>query len=121
MMSCPPNAKFPDTIAIVFDESRAKVSCVYNDHSLYIWDLRDIRRVGKSHSFLYHSACIWGVETVPFNYLRNSNLNCNLPSDCFLTCSVSLLQFSCFISSRTKAIISLESKANCEDLEAYNV
>lgn len=88
MMSAPQNAKYPDTIAIVFDESRSKVSCVYNDHSLYIWDLRDIRRVGKSHSFLYHSACIWGVETVPSNFLRNGNVQqCKLPSDCFLTCS----------------------------------
>lgn len=88
MMSAPQASKYPDTIAIVFDESRSKVSCVYNDHSLYIWDLRDIRRVGKSHSFLYHSACIWGVETVPSNFLRNGNVQqCKLPSDCFLTCS----------------------------------
>lgn len=87
MMSAPPASKYPDTIAIVFDESRSKVSCVYNDHSLYIWDLRDIRRVGKSHSFLYHSACIWGVETVPSNFLRNGNIQSNLPSDCLITCS----------------------------------
>lgn len=87
MMSAPQNSKYPDTIAIVYDESRSKVSCVYNDHSLYIWDLRDIRRVGKSHSFLYHSACIWGVETVPSNFLRNGNVQCKLPTDSFLTCS----------------------------------
>ncbi|XP_039453614.1 uncharacterized protein LOC120432460 isoform X3 [Culex pipiens pallens] len=86
MMSTPQNAKYPDTIAIVYDENRSKVTCVYNDHSLYIWDLRDIRRVGKSHSFLYHSACIWGVETVPFSYLKN-NVSDTLPSDSFLTCS----------------------------------
>lgn len=86
MMAAPPNAKYPDCIAIVYDENRSKVSCIYNDHSLYIWDLRDIRRVGKSQSFLYHSACIWGVETVPFNYMKN-NIPLNLPSDCFLTCS----------------------------------
>ncbi|XP_063699886.1 mitogen-activated protein kinase-binding protein 1 isoform X2 [Culicoides brevitarsis] len=86
MMAAPPNAKYPDCIAIVYDETRSKVSCIYNDHSLYIWDLRDVRRVGKSHSFLYHSACIWGVETVPFNYTKN-NIPINLPSDCFLTCS----------------------------------
>lgn len=93
MMAVPPNGKFPDTIACVFDEDRTKLSCVYNDHSLYVWDVRDIGRVGKSHSFLYHSACIWGVETVPFNYnTTKSNTNTNLsnnhlPSDCFLTCS----------------------------------
>ncbi|XP_055713007.1 uncharacterized protein LOC129807634 isoform X2 [Phlebotomus papatasi] len=86
MMSAPANAKYPDTIALVFDEMRSKATCVYNDHSLYVWDLRDVRRVGKSHSFLYHSACIWGVETVPFTYVRN-NLAHNLPLDCFLTCS----------------------------------
>lgn len=85
----PPNSKFPDTIAMVFDEPRGRVSCVYNDHSLYIWDLRDIRRVGKSHSFLYHSACIWGVESVPYNFLANpaKQTPSNLPADCFLTCS----------------------------------
>uniref|UniRef100_A0ABK8FRX5 MABP1/WDR62 second WD40 domain-containing protein n=1 Tax=Anopheles gambiae TaxID=7165 RepID=A0ABK8FRX5_ANOGA len=96
MMAVPQNAKYPDTIAIVYDEARSKVTCVYNDHSLYIWDLRDIRRVGKSQSFLYHSACIWGVETVPFSYqqqLRQHNGGAangagdTLPSDCFMTCS----------------------------------
>ncbi|XP_058056693.1 uncharacterized protein LOC131208065 [Anopheles bellator] len=88
MMAVPQNAKYPDTIAIVYDEARSKVMCVYNDHSLYIWDLRDIRRVGKSHSFLYHSACIWGVETVPFSYRYSSGGDvATLPSDCFMTCS----------------------------------
>uniref|UniRef100_A0A182VUI6 WD_REPEATS_REGION domain-containing protein n=1 Tax=Anopheles minimus TaxID=112268 RepID=A0A182VUI6_9DIPT len=90
MMAVPQNAKYPDTIAIVYDETRSKVTCVYNDHSLYIWDLRDIRRVGKSQSFLYHSACIWGVESVPFSYQQlkhNANGGDTLPSDCFMTCS----------------------------------
>jgi len=62
-----------------------QVSCVYNDHSLYIWDLRDISRVGKSHSFLYHSTCIWGVETVPYNVEREPSQT--LPEECFVTCS----------------------------------
>ncbi|XP_030384671.1 uncharacterized protein LOC115631956 isoform X1 [Scaptodrosophila lebanonensis] len=85
IMSVPTQAKFPDCIAMVFDEQRSKVSCVYNDHSLYIWDLRDISRVGKSHSFLYHSTCIWGVETVPYNLEREPSHT--LPEDCFVTCS----------------------------------
>ncbi|XP_043950237.1 mitogen-activated protein kinase-binding protein 1 isoform X9 [Drosophila biarmipes] len=85
IMSVPQQAKFPDCIAMVFDEQRCKVSCVYNDHSLYIWDLRDISRVGKSHSFLYHSTCIWGVETVPYNVDREPSQT--LPEECFVTCS----------------------------------
>ncbi|XP_033150892.1 mitogen-activated protein kinase-binding protein 1 isoform X2 [Drosophila busckii] len=85
IMSVPQQAKFPDCIAMVFDEQRSKVSCVYNDHSLYIWDVRDLSRVGKSHSFLYHSTCIWGVETVPYNLEREPSQT--LPEDCFVTCS----------------------------------
>ena len=35
---------------------------MYNDHSLYVWDVVDVRHVGKTWSFLYHSGCIWGLE-----------------------------------------------------------
>ncbi|XP_036329884.1 mitogen-activated protein kinase-binding protein 1-like, partial [Rhagoletis pomonella] len=85
IMAVPPHAKYPDCVAMVYDEQRAKVSCVYNDHSLYIWDMRDIKRVGKSHSFLYHSTCIWGVETGPYNLERE--LSDTLPEESFVTCS----------------------------------
>lgn len=79
MSSPPPDAKYPDAVAITFDESNKKLTCVYNDHSVYVWDINNIKRVGKSHSFLYHSACIWGVEMSP--------QNCPLPPGSFLTCS----------------------------------
>lgn len=82
MASHPNNAKYPDAIAVAFDERNSKLSCVYNDHSLYVWDVRDIKRVGKSHSFLYHSACIWGVEMFP-----NSSHSKAMPAGSFLTCS----------------------------------
>lgn len=85
IMNVPHDAKYPDCVAMVYDVTRAKVSCVYNDHSLYIWDMRDIKRVGKSHSFLYHSTCIWGVETVPFNLERE--MSHTLPEESFVTCS----------------------------------
>ncbi|CAH0713016.1 unnamed protein product, partial [Brenthis ino] len=64
MFSQPENARYPDAIALTYDERNHKLTCVYNDHSLYVWDVRDIKRVGKSHSALYHSACIWGVDVV---------------------------------------------------------
>uniref|UniRef100_A0A1A9WKM8 MABP1/WDR62 second WD40 domain-containing protein n=1 Tax=Glossina brevipalpis TaxID=37001 RepID=A0A1A9WKM8_9MUSC len=85
IMTVPSQAKYPDCIAMAFDEQRSKITCVYNDHSLYIWDMRDIKRVGKSHSFLYHSTCIWGVETVPYNMERD--ISHTLPDDSFVTCS----------------------------------
>ncbi|KAG8253575.1 mitogen-activated protein kinase binding protein 1 [Homalodisca vitripennis] len=78
----PNNAKYPDTIAVTYDEKNLKLTCVYNDHSLYIWDVKDIKRVGKTHSFLYHSACIWGVEMYP-----DGVANPAMPAGSFLTCS----------------------------------
>ncbi|CAH1118398.1 unnamed protein product [Phaedon cochleariae] len=79
MASPPPDAKYPDTVAITYDETNHKLTSVYNDHSIYVWDVLNIQRVGKSFSFLYHSACIWGVEMAP--------PNSPLPPGSFLTCS----------------------------------
>ncbi|XP_056630117.1 mitogen-activated protein kinase-binding protein 1 isoform X3 [Diorhabda sublineata] len=79
MATPPQDAKYPDTIAITFDETNNKLTSVYNDHSVYVWDVFNIQRVGKSFSFLYHSACIWGVEMAP--------PNSQLPPGSFLTCS----------------------------------
>ncbi|XP_072157610.1 mitogen-activated protein kinase-binding protein 1, partial [Bemisia tabaci] len=76
----PKNAKYPDAIAVAFDDRNKKLTCVYNDHSLYVWDVTDIKRVGKSHSFLFHSACIWGVEVSPATCKA-------LPPGSFITCS----------------------------------
>lgn len=45
MFSPPPDAKYPDTIAITYDETSKKLTCVYNDHSVYVWDVHDIKRV----------------------------------------------------------------------------
>lgn len=45
MFSQPSNAKYPDAIALTYDERNHKLTCVYNDHSLYVWDVRDIKRV----------------------------------------------------------------------------
>ncbi|XP_029167192.1 mitogen-activated protein kinase-binding protein 1 isoform X2 [Nylanderia fulva] len=83
MSQHPPNARYPDTIALAFDERNNKLTCIYNDHSIYVWDVRDIRRVGKSHSFLYHSACIWGVEMYPIGPESVGAM----PLGSFITCS----------------------------------
>ncbi|XP_015171198.1 PREDICTED: mitogen-activated protein kinase-binding protein 1 isoform X7 [Polistes dominula] len=83
MSQHPANARYPDAIALAFDEQNNKLTCVYNDHSIYVWDVRDIRRVGKSHSFLYHSACIWGVEMYP----TGTDSIGSMPPGSFITCS----------------------------------
>ncbi|CAB3257466.1 unnamed protein product [Arctia plantaginis] len=80
MFSQPQNARYPDAVALTYDERNHKLTCVYNDHSLYVWDVRDIKRVGKSHSALYHSACIWGVDMI-------GSVEGTVPPGTFLTCS----------------------------------
>uniref|UniRef100_F7I4K5 Mitogen-activated protein kinase-binding protein 1 n=1 Tax=Callithrix jacchus TaxID=9483 RepID=F7I4K5_CALJA len=78
------NAKYPDTIALTFDPANQWLSCVYNDHSIYVWDVRDPKKVGKVYSALYHSSCVWSVEVYP--EVKDSNQAC-LPPSSFITCS----------------------------------
>ncbi|GBP20543.1 Mitogen-activated protein kinase-binding protein 1 [Eumeta japonica] len=81
MYNVPNDARYPDAVALTYDERNHKLTAVYNDHSLYVWDVRDIKRVGKSHSALYHSACIWGVD------MSGGGEEGTLPAGAFLTCS----------------------------------
>lgn len=57
-----PEAQYPDTLALTFDPVTRHLTCVYNDHSVYVWDVRDVQSVGKVYSALYHSGCVWSVE-----------------------------------------------------------
>lgn len=45
MASPPQDAKYPDTIAITYDENNHKLTSIYNDHSVYVWDVFHIKRV----------------------------------------------------------------------------
>uniref|UniRef100_A0A8C8SWX3 Mitogen-activated protein kinase binding protein 1 n=1 Tax=Pelusios castaneus TaxID=367368 RepID=A0A8C8SWX3_9SAUR len=78
------DAKYPDTIALTFDPTNQWLSCVYNDHSLYVWDVKDPKKVGKVYSALYHSSCVWSVEVYP--EVKDNNQSC-LPPSSFITCS----------------------------------
>ncbi|XP_036397625.1 mitogen-activated protein kinase-binding protein 1 isoform X1 [Megalops cyprinoides] len=77
-------ARFPDTVAVSYDPTNRWLSCVYNDHSLYVWDTRDLRKVGKVYSALYHAACVWSVEVYP--EVANGEQACLSPGS-FLSCS----------------------------------
>lgn len=69
------DAKYPDTIALTFDPTNQWLSCVYNDHSLYVWDVKDPKKVGKVYSALYHSSCVWNIEVC---CLQTQVLDCEL-------------------------------------------
>ncbi|KAL7888260.1 hypothetical protein AOLI_G00032340 [Acnodon oligacanthus] len=65
LFSNKPDERYPDSVAVTYDPVNLWLSCVYNDHSLYVWDVRDLQRVGKLHSALYHSACVWDLQIYP--------------------------------------------------------
>ncbi|XP_067413419.1 WD repeat-containing protein 62 isoform X2 [Emydura macquarii macquarii] len=78
-----PDSVYPDTIALAFDPCNCWLSCVYKDHSIYIWDVKDTNEVGKVWSDLFHSSFVWNVEVYPeFEDHRSC-----LPPGSFLTCS----------------------------------
>ncbi|XP_016076373.1 PREDICTED: WD repeat-containing protein 62 [Miniopterus natalensis] len=76
-------AVYPDTVALTFDPIHQWLSCVYKDHSIYIWDVKDINKVGKMWSELFHSSYVWNVEVYP----ECEDQRACLPTGSFLTCS----------------------------------
>uniref|UniRef100_G1TFY4 WD repeat domain 62 n=1 Tax=Oryctolagus cuniculus TaxID=9986 RepID=G1TFY4_RABIT len=76
-------AVYPDTVALTFDPVHQRLSCIYKDHSIYVWDVKDINKVGKLWSELFHSSYVWNVEVYP----EFEDQRACLPSGSFLTCS----------------------------------
>lgn len=58
----PEGALYPDAVALSIHRSQGVLTCVYNDHSLYVWDVKNVPNFAKLRSFLYHSSCIWGID-----------------------------------------------------------
>uniref|UniRef100_A0A8P4G1Y5 Mitogen-activated protein kinase binding protein 1 n=1 Tax=Dicentrarchus labrax TaxID=13489 RepID=A0A8P4G1Y5_DICLA len=80
LFSCRPEARYPDTVAVTYDPANRWLSCVYNDHSVYVWDVRDLRdprRAGKLYSALYHSSCVWSLEVSAVHLPPGSFLSCS--------------------------------------------
>ncbi|XP_047242986.1 mitogen-activated protein kinase-binding protein 1-like [Girardinichthys multiradiatus] len=74
----------PDVIAVTYDPVNRWLSCVYNDHSLYVWDVREVHRVGKVNSALFHAASVWDLEVFPD---VPGGLAAGLSLSTFFTCS----------------------------------
>jgi WD40 repeat protein len=84
MATQPQDARYPDCIAVRYDEVHERVACIYNDHSVYVWDVANKNKIGKSHSFLFHSSCIWGIEGYP---TVGDGVKALLPFGTFFTCA----------------------------------
>ncbi|XP_012932839.1 WD repeat-containing protein 62 isoform X1 [Heterocephalus glaber] len=77
------DAVYPDTVALTLDPVHQWLSCIYRDHSIYLWDVKDINKVDKMWSELFHSSYVWNVEVYP----EFEDERACLPSGSFLTCS----------------------------------
>ncbi|ORZ02621.1 hypothetical protein BCR43DRAFT_481844 [Syncephalastrum racemosum] len=83
------NLHYPDVVSLAYDGRTDRVTAVYSDRSMFLWDIRDMKRIGKYRSFIYHSDCIWGIEPCP-TYHDNENetpSSSALPANSFATCS----------------------------------
>lgn len=74
MANAPKDAKYPDAIAVAFDEINNKLTCVYNDHSLYIWDVRNIKRVRHSLNFVFAALNLHRMFYIEYTYIYSSKL-----------------------------------------------
>ena len=63
MTTHPASARYPDASAITYDEHNFKVTVVYNDHSIYVWDVRDIKKVRANiqRDQMSHRNCVKGL------------------------------------------------------------
>ncbi|KAK2890339.1 hypothetical protein Q8A73_018639 [Channa argus] len=78
------DTRYPDAIAVTHDPTNHWLTCVYNDHSLYVWDVKDVNRVGKVHSVLFHASCVWDLEMFPE---APGETDASLSSSAFISCS----------------------------------
>ncbi|KAI7882991.1 WD40 repeat-like protein [Lichtheimia hyalospora FSU 10163] len=76
---------YPDAIAVAYDNTSNKVTAVYSDRSLFLWDIHDLKKIGKYRSFIFHSECVWGIEPCP-TITDNNNSN-SIPPNSFATYS----------------------------------
>ncbi|XP_058099483.1 uncharacterized protein LOC131243876 [Magnolia sinica] len=80
----------PDAIACQFSTFE-KLVVVYGDHSLYVWDVRDVTKVSRCCVLVSRSSCIWDVNNIPCKNLHDSALGCVARESCravsFATCS----------------------------------
>ncbi|CAK9154468.1 unnamed protein product [Ilex paraguariensis] len=70
-----PLPSLPDAIACQFSTSE-KLVVVYGDHSLYIWDLRDVYKAIRCCVLVSHSACIWDIKNLPCENMHDASLVC---------------------------------------------
>lgn len=62
ILSSPEN--YADVIALLMDEVRGKLTALYSDRTLFIWDIHDLEKVIVKRSFLNHNGTIYDIQTL---------------------------------------------------------
>lgn len=75
---------YPDAIAVKSSPDQKHIVCFYNNRSLFIWDISNVKQVGKYRSFISNSSCVWGLDMFPASSSTASSL---YPDGSFATCS----------------------------------
>jgi WD40 repeat protein len=57
-----PSTVYPDAIAVRCLPDRKRLACIYNNRAIFIWDISNLKQIGKYRSHLAHSSCIWGLD-----------------------------------------------------------
>ncbi|XP_011471554.2 WD repeat-containing protein 62 isoform X2 [Oryzias latipes] len=78
------DALYPPTLALTLDPCNQLLTCVYGDHSIYVWDVHDVHSVEKIYWARYHSSSVWSLEVYPE---RPYPSHAPLPASSFLSCS----------------------------------
>ncbi|KAG2448626.1 hypothetical protein HYH02_006514 [Chlamydomonas schloesseri] len=58
-------ALFPDAVALSFDATGERLTVLYSDRSVVVWDVRNPAKVVRHRSVLSHAGIVWGVALVP--------------------------------------------------------
>uniref|UniRef100_A0A0X3PLJ2 Anaphase-promoting complex subunit 4-like WD40 domain-containing protein n=2 Tax=Schistocephalus solidus TaxID=70667 RepID=A0A0X3PLJ2_SCHSO len=62
----PRSPRYPDVITVKLDFSERVLVCMYADHSLHCWDLRDLTAISRRFSHFYHSRPVNSVGMAAF-------------------------------------------------------
>ncbi|EKX47079.1 hypothetical protein GUITHDRAFT_162765 [Guillardia theta CCMP2712] len=81
--SNPVEAVWPDTLSVRLTRDGQRLGCAYSDRSLFIWDLRDAKKVCRCRAMYSHAGSIWDLEFLN----KDSAERLGFAPDTFVTCS----------------------------------
>ncbi|CAA7051067.1 unnamed protein product [Microthlaspi erraticum] len=83
-------AIFPDAVACQFSTTD-KLVVIYEDRSLYVWNVNDVNKPTRCSMMISHSACIWDIKNLSCGNMHSPTAACVARGCCegvsFTTCS----------------------------------